>query len=136
MLSSAENEVSPHLSSRTTETQWRHKSKISENLGRCGRQNMLWPYLKIWYWDLIFGQAVKAISSPGVRSPWTILYKGYEFAQKSTIKSQFSATFSISSNPWKLFSSIFMNIRHLLYTFKRSGHEKFEIWKHNLPRNS
>ena len=31
---------------------------------------MLWPYLKIWDWDLIFGHAVKAISSPGVRSPW------------------------------------------------------------------
>ena len=31
---------------------------------------MLWPYLKIWKWELIFGRAVKAISSPGVRSPW------------------------------------------------------------------
>jgi hypothetical protein len=30
---------------------------------------MLWPYLKIWDWDLIFGRAVKAISSLGVRSP-------------------------------------------------------------------
>ena len=27
--------------SRTTDTQLRHKSKISEKLGRCGRQNML-----------------------------------------------------------------------------------------------
>ena len=59
----------PH--SRTTDTQWRHKSKNSENLGRCGRQNMLRPYLKIWDWDLIFGRAVKAISSPGVHSLWT-----------------------------------------------------------------
>ena len=33
-------------SARTTDTQWRHKSKKSENLGQCGRQNMLWPYLK------------------------------------------------------------------------------------------
>ena len=49
-------------------TQWRHKSKISENLGRCGRQNMLWPHLKIWDWDWIFGRAVKAISCLGVRS--------------------------------------------------------------------
>ena len=55
---------------RTTDTQWSHKSKISEKLGRCGRQNMIWPYLKIWDWDLIFGCAVKAISSLGVRSPW------------------------------------------------------------------
>ena len=31
---------------------------------------MLWPYLRIWDWDLIFGHAVKAISSPGVHSPW------------------------------------------------------------------
>ena len=54
---------------RTTDTQWRHKSKISEKMGRCGRQNMLPPYLKIWDWDLIFGCAVKAISSPGIRSP-------------------------------------------------------------------
>jgi hypothetical protein len=30
---------------------------------------MLRPYLKIWDWDLIFGRAVKAISSLGVRSP-------------------------------------------------------------------
>ena len=52
----------------TTDTQWRYKSKTSENLGRCGRQNMLRPYLKIWDWDLIFGHAVRAISSPGVRS--------------------------------------------------------------------
>ena len=36
-------------------------------MGRCGRQNMLRPYLKIWEW--IFDRAVKAISSLGVRSP-------------------------------------------------------------------
>ena len=30
---------------------------------------MLRPYLKIWDRDLIFGRAVKVISSPGVRSP-------------------------------------------------------------------
>ena len=54
---------------RPTDTQWRHKSKKSENLGWCGRQNMLRPYLQIWEWVLIFGRAVKAISSPCVRSP-------------------------------------------------------------------
>ena len=59
----------PHSGTRTTDTQWRHKSKISEKLGRCGRQNMLPPYLKIWEWEWIFGRAVKAISSLGVRSP-------------------------------------------------------------------
>ena len=31
---------------RTMDTQWRHKSKISEKLGQCGRQNMLRPYQK------------------------------------------------------------------------------------------
>ena len=36
------------LQPRTTDTQWRHKSNISEKLGRCGRQNMLRPYLNIW----------------------------------------------------------------------------------------
>ena len=30
---------------------------------------MLWPYLKIWEWEWIFGHSVKAISSLGVRSP-------------------------------------------------------------------
>ena len=44
-----------------------------EKLGRCGRQNMLWPYQKIWDWDWIFGRAVKSISSLGVRSPWSHL---------------------------------------------------------------
>ena len=29
----------------------------------------LWPYLKIWDWELIFGRAVKAISSLFIRSP-------------------------------------------------------------------
>ena len=41
---------------RTTDNQWRHKSKISEKLGQCGRQNMLRPYLKIWEWEWIFVQ--------------------------------------------------------------------------------
>ena len=48
--------------SRTTDTQWRNKSKISEKLGRCGIQY-------IWEWKWMFGYAVKAISSLGVRSP-------------------------------------------------------------------
>jgi hypothetical protein len=63
------------LKTRTTDTQWRHKSKKSENLGRCGRQNILWPYLKVWEWEWIFGRAVKAIFLLGVRIPclkiWT-----------------------------------------------------------------
>ena len=59
---------------RTTDTQWRHKSKVSEKLGRCGRQNMLCPYLKIWDWDWNFGRAVKPISSLGVLSPYIHLF--------------------------------------------------------------
>ena len=43
--------------------------KESEIVGQCGRQNILWLYLKIWDWDLLFGRAVKTISSPGVPSP-------------------------------------------------------------------
>ena len=57
------------LQSRTTDTQWRQKSKISEKLGWCGRQNMLRSYLKTWEWELIFGSVVKAIFSLVVRSP-------------------------------------------------------------------
>ena len=53
---------------QTTDTQWRHNSQIYEKFGRCGRQNMLRPYLKIWDW--IFSRALKTISSLGVRSPW------------------------------------------------------------------
>ena len=59
------------LRSRTGNAQWMHKSKKSENLGRCGRQNMLRPYLIVWNWELIFGRAVKAISSLDVCSPWS-----------------------------------------------------------------
>ena len=40
-----------------------------KKLVQCGRQNLLRPYLQIWEWELIFGRAVKAISSSGVRSP-------------------------------------------------------------------
>ena len=56
------------LTPRTTDTQWRHKSKKSENLGRWGRQNMLRLYLKILEWGWIFGRAGKVISSPAVSS--------------------------------------------------------------------
>ena len=70
------NVFSLRIHSRTTDTQWRHKSKKPEKLGWCGRQNMLWPYFKIWDWDLIFGHAVKTISSLGVRSSWIHLLSG------------------------------------------------------------
>ena len=60
-----------YVGKHSTDNHWRHKSKISEKLGRCGRQNMLQLYLKIWECDWILGRAVKAISSLGVRSPWS-----------------------------------------------------------------
>ena len=60
-----------HRLPKTTDTQWRHKSKKSE---KCGRQHMLRSYLRIWDW--IFGRTGKAISSLGVRSPWFILRRG------------------------------------------------------------
>ena len=56
---------------QTTDTQWRHKSKKSKNLGQCGRQNMLRSRLRNWYRYWIFGRAVKAIFSPGVGSRWS-----------------------------------------------------------------
>ena len=74
----------PHSGTRTTDTQWRHKSKISEKLGRCGRQNMLPPYLKIWEWEWIFGRAVKAISSLGVRSLCSGTWSFYFISRPST----------------------------------------------------
>ena len=40
--------------------------------------NMLRPYVKIWEWELIFGHAVKVLSSPGIRSPWR---KPYQFQE-------------------------------------------------------
>ena len=87
---------------RTTDTQWRHKSKKSENLGRCGGQNMLWPYLKIWEWELIFGRAVKAISSIGVRSPWpyiSILSINFSFLLKQRGQLGFVSSFGNYFNP-------------------------------------
>ena len=62
------------LTLHSTDTQWRQKLKKSDNVGQCGRQNMLLPCLKIWEWELIFGRAVKTISSPSVRSPCPYLY--------------------------------------------------------------
>ena len=72
---------------RTTDTQWRHKSKKLKNLDQCGRKNMLWLYLKIWEWDWIFGLAVKTISPPGVRSPCLAICKlnSGEIPEKSNI---------------------------------------------------
>ena len=53
----------------------------STDYGRFGRQNKLRPYLKFWNWDLIFGHAVKAISSPGVCSPGAVASEGIELIQ-------------------------------------------------------
>ena len=76
------------LAPRTTDTQWKYKSSKSENLGRCGRQNMFRLYLKIREWELIFSCAVKAISSPCVGSPW--------LAQQNLKQSQCLGTWKVS----------------------------------------
>ena len=68
------------------------KWKIFEKLGRCGKQNMLWPYLKIWEWEWIFGHVVKAISSLDVHS---------YLASKSNLG--FSSTASALSSWFSLF---------------------------------
>ena len=88
--------------SQTTDTQWRHKSKISERLGRCGRHNMLWPYLKIWDWDWIFGRAVKAISSFGVRSPWILIQDIWWASENQPLMVAVSELFdTVGSNHFK-----------------------------------
>ena len=65
---------------QATDTQWRHKSKISEKLGRCGRHNLLRPYLKIWEWEWIFGCTVQWRLFP----LWAALVHGkyYRIVQK------------------------------------------------------
>ena len=92
-------------------TTWRHKSsKKPENLGRCDRKNMLQPYLKIWEWKLIFEQAVKAISTPGVCSLFALtLRKRDTFNFGSSL-----ACFSISSQMHEITVSQLFNLRSLL----------------------
>ena len=98
------------FAARTMDTQWRHKSKISEKLGWCGRQNMLRPYLKSWEWEWIFGRAVKAIFSLGVRSPWFAVqiillhYKIFFLAPKTMCKIK-SSTSYLSTTKLKLNTS-------------------------------
>ena len=73
--------------SRTTD----NEAINQRNLKICA--DMLLPYLKIWEWEMIFEHAVKAISSPGVRSPCTLTFR-----EKNTFNFGSSlACFSISS---------------------------------------
>ena len=57
--------IGPWVRTRTTDNHWRHTSKKSEKIGPMWQKNMLWPYLKIWEWEWIFGRVVKAISPLG-----------------------------------------------------------------------
>ena len=41
---------------------------------------MLWPYLRTWNWDWIFGRAVKTIFSPGFRNPCLRLFDFENFS--------------------------------------------------------
>ena len=56
---------------------------------RCGRQNMLRPYIKNWEWEWIFGRAVKTISSPGEHS---LCLKGYLWNILSNVQDILSPT--------------------------------------------
>ena len=62
---------------------------------------MLRPYLKIWEWELIFGCAVKLISSPCVNSPWFLRSTDIIFnPQKTTyIFSKTKSTFKKFEGP-------------------------------------
>ena len=53
------------------------------------------PYLKIWVWELIFGHAVKAISSLGVHSPCLLLLTiaPHIFLNTTPAKYEFSLKF-------------------------------------------
>ena len=102
---------------RTTDTQWRHKSKISEKLGRSGRQNMLQPYLRIWKWEWIFGRAVKAISSLGIRSPWFSTYIALNY-KKNMITWKYSPKNSIIDRPPCTYASQFIKRQTLTSELK------------------
>ena len=117
---------------RTTDTQWRHKSKISEKLGQCGRQNMLWPYL---------GIGIKFSASLGVRSKWN----SASFCVSSQIYSKqkilfWSLPFSTKNSCVKL-TSILKTIPHHLtfssYIFPHtiqggSGKQKSNVPSHAM----
>ena len=126
---------------RTTDTQWRHKSKISEKLGRCGRQNMLPPYLKIWEWEWIFGRAVKDVSSLGVRSPClhintNVLSKSIKLDSKYFSASRWiSRTLNIlprlrpDTNMWphQWFFHAFLLLRLSFFQYENFVFDEFEV---------
>ena len=58
---------------------------------------MLRPYLKIWDWDLNFGHAVKAISSPGVRSSWRV---HCTYSDRTIINTTSVMSLHVSSFEW------------------------------------
>ena len=82
---------------RTTDTLW--TSKLFEKLGRCGRQNMLRPYLQNLGLWLNFSRALKAISSLGVGSPWPrtmiAVLMGFFFQEKCPCRQHKSLSFHI-----------------------------------------
>ena len=78
---------------------------MSEKLGRCGRPNMPRPYLKICDWDWIFGRAVKAISSLGIRA----VAHGCTSSDKSAIR------------PCS-------NLAHELHTYLLNLWADFQLW--------
>ena len=106
-------------------TPCRHKSKISEKLGRYGWQNMLRPYLKIWEWEWIFGRAVKTISSLGVRSPWQ---NGLKYFLKSHQNLDPISLWRARDNLWKEVVWDSVNVYLPKVTFGRSQGQR-KVWK-------
>ena len=67
---------------------------------------MLRPYPKIWEWELIFGRAVKAISSPGVRSPspkmrYIFFHKGVVISNNAGIPDHSNLLLTLKQNSRK-----------------------------------
>ena len=93
-------------------TDYGHPKK-SENLGRCGRQNMLRPNLKTWEW--VLGRAVQTISSPGVRSPCLCICSHH------TANLNFSFPVTLCSNFFKNYPSQFLSHWEYSHLFNKRG---------------
>ena len=61
-----------------------------KNWADVAKKICFWPYQKIWDWDWIFGRAVKAISSLGVRSLWCRQQCRNQWARSPNGSSKFS----------------------------------------------
>ena len=93
-------------------------------MGWCGRQNMLWPYLKLWDCDWILAKHWRLLSLWGVRSPCFLirLIENYQKKWKSKVNCLIE-----SGNNGDVFSSncTYMEIGLAeTLTWKLCNHEK------------